>query len=149
MKALVLAVGLLGFAFPAGAHAEKVKLEVKVVEASTHGTASDPRLKHMEADFKHKGFAYSSYKLISDQSPTLDLKASTEIGLPNGRKVVLSPQQVEANKMIKMHVSIPGLLDSLDYSVGNNGTYFLGAGPNGHGSTTESQVFLVIKHTAQ
>ena len=156
MRLAMLAAALLGL-FPLHARADKVKLEVKVVEASTNGTAIDPKLKHMEADFKHKGFAYSSYKLVSDQTPVLDVGQSADIALPNGKSLKLTAKGVAntpplpanpAKKLINMHVTIPQLVD-LDYSVGNRGTYFLGAGPLGHGSPNESQVFLVIQHTAQ
>ena len=156
MRFAILAAALLGLA-PGLAHADKVKLEVKVVEASTQGNAIDPKLKHMEADFKHKGFAYSSYKLVSEQSPVLDVNQTSDIPLPNGRTVKLTAKGVSnappvtaklPKRLINMHVSIPELVD-LDYSVGSRGAYFLGAGPLGHGSPNESQVFLIILHTSQ
>jgi hypothetical protein len=133
---------------PGQARADKINLEVKVVEASTNGNAIDPKLKHMQNDFKHKGFAYSSYKLVSEKNVTVDLKTATDIPLPNGKTAKLTPESREKDGKITMHVEIPPLFD-VRYSVGNAGTVFQGAGPNGHGQADESQVFLVIKHTAK
>jgi len=148
MKSLVLSLGLLAVLVPGLAYAEKVKLEIDVVEASTQGKALDPRLKHMEQDFKKKGFAYSSYKLVAHQQPTLELKSTASVPLPGGKTAQLTPTSISPGpkgaKLINMHVNIPSL-ENLDYSVGNNGTNFLGVG---HGSDKNSQIFLVIKHTA-
>jgi hypothetical protein len=141
---------LLGlWAAPVTSHAEKVKLEVKVVEASTQGNAIDPKLSHMQSDFKHKGFAYSSYKLVSEKDLTADLNAVSAVPLPTGKEVKLTPTGVDKKgkgTKLNMHLEIPGLFD-INYSVANGGTYFQGAGANGHGQPNESQVFLAIKHT--
>ena len=64
---------------PALASAQKVTLEVKVVEASVVGNAIDPQLAHMEEDFHRHGFAYKSYKLIETKRVTVNLKSTTEV----------------------------------------------------------------------
>jgi hypothetical protein len=152
MKSLFLALGLVGALAPGVARAQKVKLDIQVVEASTQGKDMDPRLKHMENDFKHKGFAYSSYKMVNEQQPSLALKSTATVPLPGGKSVQLTPTSVSSGpkgaKLINMHVTVPAVGFDVDYSVGNNGTNFLGV-PGGSGSPAGTQLFLVIKHTLQ
>jgi hypothetical protein len=141
---VLLAIGL---ANPGRALAERVRLDVKVVEASMQGNAVDPHLVHMQQDFKRKGFAYSSYKMLSEPNVALDYKASTQVPLPNGKVAKITPIGKKDGK-INVHLEIPGHLD-LDYSVANGGTNFVGGGPVREGQNTESQVFLVIKHSLE
>lgn len=152
MKLAILAAALFAWAAPALASADKVHLNIKVVEASTQGNGVDPKLKHMQADFKQKGFAYSSYKLVGEVSPVLGQGQSAEVSLPSGKKAKLTLQKVQASvpvqpgePKINMHIFIPDVGADVDYSVGNRGTYFQGAGPAAGGG----QVFLIIQHTAQ
>jgi hypothetical protein len=143
------ALALLAFQLVAStaARAERVHLDVKVVEASMQGNSVDPHLVHMQQDFKRKGFAYSAYRLVSEPNATLEYKASTQVALPNGKVAKITPMGKKDGK-INIHLEIPGHL-ALDYSVANGGTNFVGGGPLREGQASESQVFLVIKHTLE
>jgi hypothetical protein len=145
--AMVAVASLWTLLIPSVAHAEKVKFEIKVVEASTQGNTIDPKLAHMRDDFKHKGFAYSSYKLVNERVETTDLKNPVKVPLPNGKEALLTPLSVAKDGNINVHIEIKQLID-VTYTVGNNGTYFQGAGTKNHNQPDESQIFLIIKHSA-
>ena len=144
--ALALSVAAGALLAPAAARADRVTLEVQVVEASVKGTAIDPRLEHMRDDFKAHGFAYRSYQLVSAKTVKVDMKTTTEISLPNGRVARFTPERREKSGGYSMHLEIPGLFD-VRYTIGSGGTFFQGAGSNGHGKPDESQVILMVKHT--
>ncbi|MBS2029921.1 MAG: hypothetical protein JST54_18615 [Deltaproteobacteria bacterium] len=146
IKAIAFTVGLA--LFSTTARAEKVKLDVKVVEASKQGNTIDPRVAHLHGDLAHLGVAFTSYKLISEASPVVDAKASTEVGLPEGRKLILSPQGRDKDGKIGMHIEVPGLFNE-NYSVADGKRHTVSAGAIGHGTPTESQVFVVITHNVQ
>jgi len=148
MSALALAVGTLSVLAPQVARAQghKVQLDIQVVEASTQGKHMDPRLAHMESDFRAKGFAFSSYTLVSAPSQSVAPKGTATVALPNGKSAQLTVVGKEANGMIKMHLAVRGVGLNVDYSVRSGGRSFFGAGP---GQTPGSQVFMVITHTAK
>ena len=148
IKALSLAVGLAFTLAAPLAHAEKYRLDVKVVEASKQGNTIDPKVQHLHGDLSHLGVAFTSYKLVSEADPLVEAKASTEVGLPEGRKLILSPQGREKDGKIEMHIEVPGLFNE-NYSVTNNGRHTVSAGSKGHGSPSESQIFVVITHHVQ
>lgn len=152
MKPMILALALFGWVMPGAAGAEKVKLDVKVVEASHQGNAIDPKLHHLETDLKHLGVSFTNYKLISDAAPVVEDKGATDVALPEGKTLHLTVEGVEkaADKTkLKMHLAIPGVLEQGYSTSGRGGRYTLVAFSRDHGKPSESQVIVVITHSAQ
>ena len=149
MRSLMLAVAAatsLALA-PGSAAAEKMSLEVRVVEASVKGNTTSKELAHMRADFQAHGFAYSSYRLVSSKTISVEMKSTAEIALPNGKVARFTPEGREKSGAYSMHLEIPNLFD-VRYSIGNGGMFFQGAGSLDHGKPDESQVILMVRHTS-
>ena len=147
MKTWAMALGLVA-ALAQPAFAEKVKLEVKVVEASAQGNTVDPRVAHLQRDLAHALFNYKSYKLASEAAPVLNYKQTADTPLPNGKVLKSTPTEREKDGKIKMHFEVPGMVDET-ISMPNNGRHVIGAGTKDHGKPTESQVLVVITTSAQ
>ncbi len=149
MRALALAMATAASVAlaPGAAAAEKMSLEVRVVEASVKGNTTSPELAHMRADFQAHGFAYRSYRLVSEKTLSVEMKSTAEIALPNGKVARFTPEKREKSGAYSIHLEIPTLFD-VRYTIGNGGTFFQGAGANDHGKPDESQVILMVKHTS-
>lgn len=142
MRLALLAAALFAFAAPGLAHAEKLKLEIKVVAASNDGASVDPKLKHMAGDFHQ----FKSFKLMSESSPVLSPKQSTTVSLPNGKSATFTFKGAQA-KTINLHVSIPGVAD-LDLAPADRRVAYQGVGPVKPGGK-DSQLFVAYTPVLQ
>lgn len=84
---LSLALAAAIAAIPAMASAEEqVQVQAGVVLASNRGSTMDPpSLEQMKQQFTQKGFAFTSFRRLSEEKLTLKKKKPVEIKLPNQR----------------------------------------------------------------
>jgi hypothetical protein len=122
------------------ASADGIHLVVKVAEASTSGTQVAPELAHMSRDFKRKGLAFTSYKLLAQQSLTIERNAATPIPVPGAPTITLTWTGESAGKL-EFRVDVPGQPE-LNLRVHGGGSSFVEAGKGPDGSV----ILMELKH---
>ncbi|MBI5545098.1 MAG: hypothetical protein HY901_14500 [Deltaproteobacteria bacterium] len=132
--ALTLAFGLC---LPSLAMAQgKTTLQVLVASVSTNGKDVDGALKGMAQDFKRNGLAFSSFKLVRQESLSLAPGETGNVTLPNGTaKVTLL--KIEGSSA-RVKVASPGSTSELGMKAGSEA--YIDAGAHGQG-----KVFLAVK----
>jgi hypothetical protein len=122
---------VLSLALSAGA---TVSIQVEVVGASDQGPAeaggSQP-VGHLERDLRTT-LKFKHYRELAQQTLSVALADTTEMALPNGARLRLTPLALDAEKgMIKLRVQNLKEHYNLDteYSIKDGGTLFVTAGP--------------------
>lgn len=109
-----------GFAAPASA-----ELQVSVILANKNAAYGlDPRVRPYLAELIRQ-FTFASYRLQSDTLKRVDLGQSAQFALPGERSLLLTPKALEKDGRLKVHLSIPKLLET-DLLFAKNGELFLG-----------------------
>ena len=128
---LVAICGALLLGTAASAAEPTVSLYMDVVRASNQGTDVDPALQRMKQKFAQKGISYQSYKRVATEHLTLVKGHPFQHKLPNGNLATVRLNDVKGNRA-HVHVTVPPV-DS-DYEVGEHGSVYLMAGPDGEGT---------------
>ncbi len=131
-QTLLLPLALSALLVPAAALAQDVKVEVtaEVVLASTKGNVVDPpSLAAMKA--KLDKFKYTSFKRISHERLQVT-KGAVAIKLPNGAQARLKLDALKEG-VAQLSVSIPPAIKEVVYTLGREGSLFIGAGKHGDG----------------
>ena len=110
---------------PAWAAEPNAELQVSVIYAQKNaGMGLDPRVRPYLAELI-KQFTFSSYRLESDSVTRTDLGNSAQFALPGDKTLLLTPKSFEKDGRLKVHLSIPKLLET-DLLFAKNGELFLG-----------------------
>lgn len=126
----------LAHAFAAEPSAE---LQVSVIYAQKNaGMGLDPRVRPYLAELIRQ-FTFASYRLESDTVKRTDLGKSAQFALPGEKILLLTPKSFEKDGRLKVHLSIPKLLET-DLLFAKNGELFLG------GPRHENGVLILIIH---
>lgn len=106
----------------------QISVEMMVVHATDSKPGVDPRLSRLSSSFKY--FKYQGYWLLSTQSSSVAMGASTTFSVEGGRRVkvtLVSADESRARVRVEMSNKDGKLLDTT-VSINRNGTFIV-AGP--------------------
>jgi phosphoglycolate phosphatase-like HAD superfamily hydrolase len=130
---VVASLGLaVGLPLEADAAEKTATVAVEVVRASKAAGPTDPKA---EAIRQQMGdFAYKSFRHLATRTASVELKASREVELVEGKKLRVAFRQVDKDGRARLQLAIPGVIDTV-VSLAPGGTVVLGgpALPSGDG----------------
>lgn len=107
--------------------AEKVEIHAEVVKLSKKGTEIDPpKLAEMKKKFDSAGWAYTSFKRLSEQKLAIEQGKSDKLTLPNKRVAEISIDHVK-DGVAQVSVHMPPLT-KVQYQLGREGSLYIDGG---------------------
>jgi hypothetical protein len=123
---------------------QTIQVKIGSILASNRGDDFDARLAPLEKQLKV--MKYRSYRLLKEESRTVERQGSTTFEIPGGRSLIIVPQEAD-KKQIALKVRLQqGGKPLLDTSVRlNNGGNFLLGGPPHEGGALVLSISATVR----
>ncbi len=134
---LFLALGTLFLGSPVPrAFADSVQIQVDIILAQDTQNGVDPRLSNLQSKL-NQVFHFTSYRLISRESFTLNSQGSSEISLPGSGSLSLQLVKLSGNQAViqaEIHKGSFSILNT-QFRLKRGGTVVLNGPANAEGAT--------------
>jgi hypothetical protein len=122
-----------------------VEVRVQIIAASRGPGGVDPKLGPLER--RLRDFAFTSYRVLSDQTLILGLNSEDTLALPDNRSLEITPRKFERSGKIRVHLHLRNakqvkLVDA-EYAIEPGGDLLVGGMKHADGS-----LLIALHHNA-